>query len=74
MFGTRSQFLHEFIRIMTWLHFKLVPRVCGVDLLIELDVSALGFPLPFLGGLGVLCCLDDIPRGVLRVWSAAGLG
>ena len=28
------------------------------------------FPLPFLGRLGVLCCLDDVPCGVLLVRSA----
>ena len=35
---------------------ELLPRVCAIEQLLELDVSALGFPLPFFGGLGVLCC------------------
>ena len=56
---------------MTRLQFKLVPRVCAVEQLLELDVSAHGFPLPFFGGLGVLRCLDDVLRGVLLVRSAA---
>ena len=59
---------------MTRLQFELVPRVCAVEQLLALDVSALGFPLPFFGGLGVLRCLDDIPLGVLWVRSAAGPG
>ena len=46
---------------MTRLQFELVLRVCEVEQLLELDVSALGFPLPFFGGLGVLRCLDDVP-------------
>ena len=45
---------------MTRLQFELVPRVCVVEQLVVLDVSALGFPLPFFGGLGVLRCLDDL--------------
>ena len=59
---------------MTRLEFELVPRVCAFVQLLELDVSALGFPLPFFGGLGVLRCLDDVPRGVLQVRSAAAPG
>ena len=58
--------------IVTRLQFELVPRVCAVEQLLELDVSALGFPLPFFGGLGVLRRLDDLPCGVLRVRSATG--
>ena len=46
-------------------------RGCPIEQLLEVDVSALGFPLPFFGGLGVLRCLDDVPRGVLLVRSAA---
>ena len=42
--------------------------------LLELDVSGLGFLLPFFGELGVLRCLDNVPRGVLQVWSAAAPG
>ena len=45
-----------------------------VEQLLELDVSALGFSLPFFGGLGVLRCRDDVPRGVLQVRSAAAPG
>ena len=59
---------------MTRLLFELVPRVCAVEQLLELDVSALGFPLPFFGGLGVLRCLDDVLPVVLRVRSAAAPG
>ena len=59
---------------MTRLQFELVPRVCAVEQLLELDVSALGFHLPFFGGLGVLRCRDDVPRGILQVRSAAALG
>ena len=61
MFEARSKFWIELLGIMTRLQFELVPRVCAVEQLIELDVSALGFPLPFFGGLGVLRCLDDVP-------------
>ena len=43
---------------MTRLQFELVPRV---EQLPKLDISALGFPLPFFGVLGVLRCLDDVP-------------
>ena len=74
LFESRSKFSTEFIRIMTRLQFKLVPRVCVVEQLDLLDVSALGFPLPFFGGLVVLRCLDDVPCGVLQVWLAAAPG
>ena len=55
---------------MTRLQFELVPRVQ----LLELDVSALGFPVPFFGGLGVLRCLDDVPIGLLQVLQQQLLG
>ena len=43
--------------------------------LVEPDVSVLGLPSPLTScGLGVLLCLDDIPRGVLRVRSGAAPG
>ena len=61
-------------RIMTRLQFELVLRVCAVEQLLELDISALEFSLPFFGGLGVLRCLDKLPLTILRVRSAAGPG
>ena len=43
-----------------------------MEQLLELDVSALGFPLPFFGGLCVLRCLDAVLRsGCGAVWSVA---
>ena len=43
--------------------------------LVEFDVSILGLSSPPSScGLGVFRCLDDIPRGVLRVQSAAAPG
>ena len=39
------------MRILIRLQFELVPRVCAVEQLLELGVSALGFPLPFFGAL-----------------------
>ena len=59
---------------MTRIQFELVPRVCAVEQLLELDVSALGFPLPSFGGFSVLCCLDNVPPVVLQVRSAAAPG
>ena len=43
--------------------------------LVEPDVSVLGLPSPLSScELGVLCCLDDVPRGVLQARSAAAPG
>ena len=74
LFKAQSKFSIDLLRIMTRLQFELVPRVCAVEQLLELDVSILGFPLPFFGGLGVLRCRDDVPLGVLQVRSAAASG
>ena len=46
-----DKFWIDLLRILIRLQFELVPRVCAVEQLLELGVRALGFPLPFFGGL-----------------------
>ena len=50
------------------------PKVCAIVQFRELNVSALGFPLPFFGRLSVLRCLDVVPLGFLLVRQQQLLG
>ena len=75
VFVTFCSKLDQNSKLLYWNNDEVTVRTCSEGLrdvqLLELDVSVLGFPLPFFGGLGVLRCLDDVPRGVLLVRSAA---
>ena len=46
----------------------------GLVQLLELNVSILGFPLPFFGRLDGLRCLDVVPLGFLQVRQQLLLG
>ena len=67
-----QDFIHVNLKEYTGPNFNEVLRDVQ---LVEPDVSVLGLPSPLSScGLGVLRCLDDVPRGVLRVRSAAAPG
>ena len=66
--------IQDLLGIKTSLQGQTSPRVCAIVQLLELDVSVLGFPLPFFGRLGGPRCLDVVPLGFFLVRQQQHLG